>query len=62
MSFWQLRIAFPSLSAGAGFDVANVWRHEIGTEKRYDSIWSDPARDCWERWNLERRVTSDRDV
>ena len=43
MSFWQLRIAFPSLSAGAGFDVANVWRHEIGTDKRLRQLTATPS-------------------
>jgi hypothetical protein len=30
--------------------------------KRYDSIWSDSARDCREAMEFDRRVTSDRDV
>ena len=38
MSFWLPRIAFPSLSARAGFGVANSWRDDIGTGKH---AWND---------------------
>ena len=34
----------------------------LSTDKRYNPIWSDPAQECSEIVDADRRVTSDRDV